>query len=115
MNPTEAQEWINGVRSMTNMVPKHPSETWLARISQADAAMMQEAYWFLKANSEGLLDGNTTEKYVDIVFDGPPSHEAGRFVEVENENGESIKFGEWKKRDDEYWVLRITAAELKEA
>jgi len=44
---------------------------------------------------------------IDIVFDGPPSHESGRFVEVENSKGESIKFGEWIERDDGYWVLRI--------
>lgn len=55
-------------------------------------------------------------KTIDIVFDGPPGHTAGRFVEVENENGASIHFGEWVKRDDGYWVLRIpnSAALLKE-
>jgi hypothetical protein len=46
-------------------------------------------------------------KYVDIVFDGPPSHESGRFVEVENAHGVSIDFGEWVKRPDGYWALRI--------
>jgi len=44
---------------------------------------------------------------IDIVFDGPPSHESGRFVEVEDASGKSIKFGEWIKRDDGYWALRI--------
>lgn len=44
---------------------------------------------------------------IDIVFDGPPSHEAPRFVEVERPPGTSIKFGEWVHRDDGYWVLRI--------
>ena len=107
MKLTEARAWLAGERSMANMIPKHPSETWLVRIAQADAAMVQEAYWVLKASSEGLLDDNTIEKYVDIVFSGPPSHEAGRFVEVENAKGESIKFGEWIERDDGYWVLRI--------
>lgn len=47
-------------------------------------------------------------KYVDIVFDGPPSHESGRFVEVEDETGASISFGEWVEREDGFWVLRIT-------
>lgn len=46
-------------------------------------------------------------KYIDIVFDGPPSHESGRFVEVEDETGKSINFGEWLKRPDGYWALRI--------
>lgn len=45
--------------------------------------------------------------HIDIVFDGSPSHIAPRFVEVENQDGESIRFGEWVHRDDGYWVLRI--------
>jgi hypothetical protein len=32
---------------------------------------------------------------IHIVFDGPPSHESGRFVEVEDESGHSIGVGEW--------------------
>ena len=47
-------------------------------------------------------------KFVDIVFDGPPGPESGRFVEVENELREGMNFGEWIERDDGYWVLRIT-------
>ena len=43
---------------------------------------------------------------IRILFDGPPSHESGRFIEVENENGESIKLGEWVQ-DGEYWVLQF--------
>lgn len=46
-------------------------------------------------------------KHIDIVFDGPPGHEAGRFVEVETDEGGSIRFGEWVKRDDGYWALRF--------
>ena len=48
------------------------------------------------------------EKWIDIVFDGPPGPEPGRFVEVENEQRAGISFGEWIERDDGYWVLRIT-------
>lgn len=46
-------------------------------------------------------------KHVDIVFDGPPGPTSGRFIEVEDENRHSIRFGEWIERDDGYWVLRI--------
>jgi hypothetical protein len=46
-------------------------------------------------------------KHIDIVFDGPPGPEAGRFVEVENDTGASISIGEWVQRPDGYWVLRI--------
>jgi hypothetical protein len=45
--------------------------------------------------------------YIDIVFDGPPAHESGRFVEVENSAGASINVGEWLQRPDGYWVLRL--------
>jgi hypothetical protein len=47
---------------------------------------------------------------VDIVFTGPPGPEANAFVEVEDVNGKSITVGEWLRRDDGYWVLRISAA-----
>ncbi len=47
-------------------------------------------------------------KYIDIVFDGPPSMPAPRFVEVENDKGEGISVGEWIKRPDGYWVLRLS-------
>jgi len=47
---------------------------------------------------------------VDVVFDGPPSHESGRFVEVENSEGVSINFGKWVHRPDGYWALRFDAA-----
>jgi hypothetical protein len=46
-------------------------------------------------------------QHIDIVFDGPPGPEAGRFVEVEDDAGKSIKFGEWVERPDGYWVLRL--------
>jgi hypothetical protein len=49
----------------------------------------------------------TPGPYIDIVFDGPPSHESGRFVEVEDETGKSITIGEWLDRGDGFWVLRI--------
>lgn len=45
--------------------------------------------------------------YIAIVFDGPPSHESGRFVECETPDGRSIKAGEWVQRDDLLWELRI--------
>lgn len=46
-------------------------------------------------------------KFIDIVFDGPPSHVSGRFVEVEDESGQSISIGTWIKRDNGLWALRI--------
>lgn len=36
-----------------------------------------------------------SDNYIDILFDGPPSSEGGRFIEIENEDGYSISAGEW--------------------
>lgn len=54
MNFTEAVEWVSGNRSMTNIIPQDPVETWLVRIAQADAAMTEQAYWILKSEKDGL-------------------------------------------------------------
>ncbi len=45
-------------------------------------------------------------KEIHIILDGPPGHEAGRFVEVEDEHGKSFKAGEWEERG-EFWHLVI--------
>ena len=47
-------------------------------------------------------------KAINIIFDGPPSHKSGRFVEVETDDGKSINSGTWLERDDGLWSLRIT-------
>ena len=44
---------------------------------------------------------------IRIIFDGPPGPDAGQFVEVETDTGESISIGEWIDRKDGYWALRI--------
>jgi len=54
MDKYEALAWLQGNRSMTNCIPQDPLETWQVRIAQADAAMCQQAYFVLKAESEGL-------------------------------------------------------------
>jgi hypothetical protein len=52
-----------------------------------------------------------TRRSIDIVFDGPPDHKSGRFVEVESPPGTSISFGQWVQRVDGYWVLRFVLSE----
>jgi len=47
---------------------------------------------------------------INIVFDGPPGPEAGRFVEVEDDDGHGIKVGEWIQRENGCWNLHITTA-----
>ena len=52
---------------------------------------------------------NTEEDVpINIIFDGPPGPNAGRFIEVETDDGKSINIGEWKRREDGLWSLRIT-------
>lgn len=46
---------------------------------------------------------------INIIFDGPPAHDAGSFVEVETDNGKSINVGEWIEHPNGYWALRITS------
>lgn len=50
--------------------------------------------------------------FIDIVFDGPPEHIAGRFVEVEGPEGQGVRIGEWIDRGDGFWALRIKWDEL---
>ena len=56
MNLAQAMEWLRGERSMANIIPQHPIETWGVRIAEADAAMIQQAYWIAKAHSEGIVN-----------------------------------------------------------
>jgi hypothetical protein len=51
--------------------------------------------------------------YIDVVFDGPPSRQSGRFVEVENSNGASISVGEWIDRGNGLWALRLPRSSAK--
>lgn len=55
MSKDEAIAWLTGQRSVTNMMHSEPRETLPIRIAEADAAMMQQAYYVLKAYSEGLI------------------------------------------------------------
>lgn len=59
---------------------------------------------------EPVAAGEPPNDYIDIVFDGPPAHESGRFVEVENAQGASVRVGQWVHRPDGYWALRLPAS-----
>ena len=49
-------------------------------------------------------------KGLRIVFDGPPSHESGRFVEAEDESGRSVNCGDWIEMDGGLHALVIDPA-----
>ena len=50
--------------------------------------------------------------YIDIVFDGPPSEQSGRLIEVESPAGRSVRIGTWIERGDGLWALRITRDDI---
>lgn len=55
-----------------------------------------------------------SKRTVDVIFDGPPGHDGGRFVEVEV-NGKSINAGEWvqlARREKQEWALQIEARKI---
>jgi hypothetical protein len=50
-------------------------------------------------------------KHIDIVLapvDGTPDH---TFVEIETDDGKSVKFGEWVRQNDGSPAIRFTAAD----
>ena len=47
------------------------------------------------------------QETIHILFDGPPGPQSGRFVEVENDAGASIRVGKWIAREDGLWDLAI--------
>lgn len=51
---------------------------------------------------------------MDIVFEGPPSPDGAKFVEIEI-GGRSIKVGEWIQRPDGHHVIRFTPEALDSA
>lgn len=55
MTYEEAIEWLKGNRTMGNNVTCDPLSTWLGRIAEADAAMLQQAYWVVRAHKEKLI------------------------------------------------------------
>lgn len=62
----------------------------------------------------GRTEGSEMHQFLDIVFDGPPDYNAGRFVELEDANGRSLHAGEWLLRPDGYWVLRLTPSSFED-
>ena len=60
--------------------------------------------------SEPQKDDPWREGAICIVFDGPPSHESGRFVEVETPSGKGVAIGNWEEHETAgLWSLTIQA------
>lgn len=95
----------------------HSPEATMSDLTDADLeAMEQRADNGNQRRSDiyaliaALRDAQGERKQeIHLVFDGPPEHVAGRFVEAENSAGESISVGRWEQRG-EYWHLIIPRA-----
>jgi hypothetical protein len=55
---------------------------------------------------------NGSTQAINIVFDGPPAPDGGRFIEVETDDGHSLRIGQWLERSDGYWALRIENVQI---
>jgi NTP pyrophosphatase (non-canonical NTP hydrolase) len=54
------------------------------------------------------MESRQDAEAINIIFDGPPGPEAGRFVEIETDDGKSLNVGEWIEKSGGMWALRIT-------
>jgi hypothetical protein len=52
----EALGWLRGNRSMLNDISSDFTALWVVRTAEADAAMVQPAYWIVRAHNEGLIN-----------------------------------------------------------
>lgn len=57
-------------------------------------------------------NANAVREFIDIIFDGPPDHEATHLVDVQDEHG--LPAGAWMEGDDGSWALRITPFDFSE-
>ena len=56
----------------------------------------------------------STGPFIDVVFTAPPGgpdEPPAQFVELEDDDGNSIRYGEWVRRDDGHWALRLPRGE----
>lgn len=68
----------------------------------------------LESRIETVLKLLPQPREYHFVCDGPPSHESGRFVELENERGQSICPGRWEQRG-QLWHLIVPAIDADPA
>ena len=88
--------WIG---KQSESLGSHYSECW--RYAGHTACAVAE----IASLTARLAEAEARVVPVHVIFDGPPSHESGRFVEVETPDGKSIRLGQWLNRGDGYWAL----------
>ena len=72
-----------------------PYEQLTEQEKESDRAEVDQTLALLASEGEDLF----------IIFDGPPSHESGCFVEVETRDGRSVSAGGWVERSAGLWSL----------
>jgi hypothetical protein len=81
---------------------KQQEQAWDEMFEQYKSAplslLRQKIYEAVRAKDPEL-------QYIQVVFDGPPGPEGGRFVEVENHMGKSMSVGHWAERTGGFHVL----------
>ena len=83
---------------------KKMDNTPISKLCRQNAALEAEVAKLRERHASPKL----TCSAINIVFDGPPAHAAGRFVEVETDDGRGINAGEWIEKPDGMWILCIT-------
>ena len=88
--------------------PKHGGPKVPPAVVEAQKVReMVDAFKPLADAANAVMAKIKAEPFIDVVFDGPPGPESGRFVECEDETGRSINAGEWIDRGNGLWALRI--------
>jgi hypothetical protein len=104
--------WITDIDTSHYLFQWMPD--WYGVVDEQSGGIV--AYFNNKASADLLIQtlcpapaaSTTKVEAVNIIFDGPPGPEGPRFIEVETDDGRSIRAGEWQERQDGYWALRIT-------
>ncbi len=59
------------------------------------------------AMADEVAGPSPKQEAINVIFDGPPGPQCGRFIEVETDDGRGTSAGEWIKRPNGRWALRI--------
>lgn len=71
------------------------AERWVESIDNLLADLSRERHHEELPPGERSGYNPSEPEEIHVVFDGPPSHESGRFVECEDAEGRGIKVGRW--------------------
>jgi hypothetical protein len=109
------EEWLNKQRElMADQVMRAAWPRCPKCDGESDRCCGVEDKWECTHCTHQFKEDKMASKSIRIVFDGPPSEKSGRFVEVENDKGESIHVGDWREREDGLYELVISKSTLKE-